>query len=318
MRIVFAGTSEFAYDHLFSLISSGYDIHTVITQPDRPSGRGLIKKDGIVKRLAILNNINVIQPHTFKKDDLPADFINNLENIKPDIMVVVSYGMILPQWVLDLPTFGCVNVHASLLPRWRGAAPIQRAIEYGDKRTGITVIKMDKGLDTGNILFRSSVPILDSYKTLDLQKILAEEGSRAINYVLDNIEKITPELQSIYNITYAKKIEKNEALLDFYDDAFSLSRKIRAFNPFPGAIIRLNAFKDPLKVWDAIPLKNDNLRGVPGAIESFDDEGVNVFTSRGILRLLELQRLGASRSSIKDFINGYKSRFFLNKNIIAK
>lgn len=318
MRILFAGTSEFAYDHLHSLISQGHDIHTVITKPDRPSGRGLVKKDGIVKRLAIKNNINVIQPNTLKKDDLSVSLVNELEGIKPDIMIVVSYGMILPRWILDLPKFGCINVHASLLPRWRGAAPIQRAIEYGDNYTGITIIKMDEGLDTGDVLFKSSISILEHYNALDLQKLLSKEGSYAINHVLKRIKTIVPEPQPVSGITYAKKIKKDEALLDFSDDAISLSRRIHAFNPYPGAIIRLHNFDEPLKVWNAIPLENDNIEGVPGSIESFDDAGVNVFTRSGILRLTELQRLGSSRSSIKDFINGYKSRFYINKNMIRK
>ncbi|AGF49340.1 methionyl-tRNA formyltransferase [Candidatus Kinetoplastidibacterium galati] len=318
MRILFAGTSEFAYDHLLSLISLGYNIHTVLTKPDLPSGRGLEKKIGIVKRLAMINNINVIQPDTLNKDNLSANFICELKDIRPDIMIVVSYGMILPRWILDIPRFGCVNVHASLLPRWRGAAPIQRAIESGDKYTGITVIKMDEGLDTGDVLFKSSIPILNHYSALDLQKLLSEEGSYAIDYVLKNIETIIPEPQSTSNITYAKKIKKNEALLDLSDDAISLSRRIRAFNPYPGAIIRINNFTESLKVWDAIPLENSSIEGVPGSIDSFDDGGVNVFTKRGILRLTELQRLGSGRSSIKDFINGYKSRLRVHKDMTTK
>ncbi|AGF48619.1 methionyl-tRNA formyltransferase [Candidatus Kinetoplastibacterium oncopeltii TCC290E] len=317
MRILFAGTSEFAYDHLHSLISLGYDIHTVITKPDHPSGRGLIKKDGIVKRLAMMNNIKVIQPNTLKKEDIPLRLIDELEDIKPDIMIVVSYGMILPKCILDIPRLGCINVHASLLPRWRGAAPIQRAIEFGDNHTGITIIKMDEGLDTGEILFKSSIPILNHYSAFNLQKLLSEEGSNAINYVLKNIETIVPEPQSISGITYAKKIKKDEALLDFSDDALSLSRKIRAFNPSPGAIIKLRNFGEPLKVWNAIPLETKCNVVIPGSVESFDNEGINVFTRSGILRLTELQRLGAVRSSIKDFINGYKHRFYMHKDIMA-
>ncbi|MBW0454623.1 MAG: methionyl-tRNA formyltransferase [Candidatus Kinetoplastibacterium crithidii] len=316
MRIIFAGTSDFARSHLVHLLSLGYDISAVFTQPDRPSGRGMKLKSSPVKQAALEAGIKIFQPSNLKQEDLSNDIRDFLTKEIPDIIIVVAYGLILPSWLLNLPKLGCINVHASLLPRWRGAAPIQRAIEYGDKYSGITIIKMDSGLDTGCILLQSKVPILDDFCSKDLEIRLAYEGISSLSYVIKNIDKLPVNPQSKDGVSYAKKIEKSESILNFSNDAFSLERKIRAFNPFPGAIIKLPSFDKPIKVWQALAF-NSSFEGPSGVITDINvHQGLDISTGKGILRLKEVQKSGCNKCSISDFISGHKDRLSLGMKVI--
>ncbi|AGF47192.1 methionyl-tRNA formyltransferase [Candidatus Kinetoplastibacterium desouzaii TCC079E] len=319
MRIIFAGTSDFAAIHLNYLFSLGHEIPIVITQPDSHSGRGLLLKCSPVKQLAIERNVKVFQPNSLSIEPNGStqtlELRNTLLDLNPDIIVVVSYGLILPRWLLNLPKFGCVNVHASFLPRWRGAAPIQRSIEYGDAYTGITIIKMDSGLDTGDILFQSKIPIMDYFTYQDLHDLLAFEGSRGLEYVLANFNNIDPYPQLKDGVTYAKKIEKKDSILDFSKDACYLERLIRSLNPYPGSIIRLPIFKDPIKVWKALVLDYKG-KEVPGTIINVDEIGIDIVTSQGALRLKELQKSGSKKSMVADFVRGYRRLLKVGMQVI--
>ncbi|AFZ82921.1 methionyl-tRNA formyltransferase [Candidatus Kinetoplastidibacterium crithidiae] len=316
MRIIFAGTSDFARFHLAHLLSLGYDITSVFTQPDRPSGRGMHLSSSPVKKLALEAGLKVFQPSNLNQECLSDDIRDFLTKEVPDIVIVVAYGLILPSWLLKLPKLGCINVHASLLPRWRGAAPIQRAIEYGDKYSGITIIKMDSGLDTGCILLQSIVPISDDFCSKDLEARLASEGVNSLVHVIKNINELPVNPQSEDGVSYAKKIEKSESILNFSNDALSLERKIRAFNPFPGVIIRLPSFDKPIKVWQALAI-NSSFEGPSGVITDISvNQGIDISTGKGILRLKEVQKSGCNKCSASDFIRGHKDRLLLGMKVI--
>ncbi|WBF65453.1 MAG: methionyl-tRNA formyltransferase [Candidatus Kinetoplastibacterium crithidii] len=316
MRIIFAGTSDFARFHLVHLLSLGYDISAVFTQPDRPSGRGMKLTSSPVKQVALENGLKIFQPSNLRKEDLSDDLRDFLNKEIPDIVIVVAYGLILPSWLLNMPKLGCINVHASLLPRWRGAAPIQRAIENGDKYSGITIIKMDPGLDTGCILLQSKIPILDSFCSKDLEARLASEGVKSLIYVIENFSKLHAHPQPKDGVSYAKKIEKSESILIFSNDAFSLERKIRALNPFPGAIVRLPTFNKPIKVWQALAF-NSSFEGPSGVIVDINvHKGIDISTGKGILRLKEVQKSGCNKCSVSDFIRGHKDRLSLGMKVI--
>ncbi|MEN4920776.1 methionyl-tRNA formyltransferase [Achromobacter spanius] len=311
MRIVFAGTPEFARIAFDALRAAGHDIPLVMTQPDRPAGRGLKLTPSPVKQAAVEAGIPVAQPRSLRLDgrypDEAAEARKLLEGVAPDVMVVAAYGLILPQWVLDLPRLGCLNIHASLLPRWRGAAPIQRAIEAGDARTGVTIMQMDQGLDTGDMLLERVVPISDETNAAQLHDALALAGGEAIVEALDSLQKgaLTPRKQPEAGVTYAAKLDKAEAALDCAQPAELLARRVRAFNPVPGATIRLPGLPDAVKVWRAQAL-DEATAAEPGSVLRAGEAGIDIATGRGVLRLLELQKAGGKRQPVDVFVRGWQ------------
>ena len=294
MRIIFAGTPEFAEHALAALIGAGHEIVLVLTQPDRPAGRGMHVQASAVKKLALANGIAVYQPERFKDPATHEPIRTACQDRGAQIMVVAAYGLILPQTVLDIPPRGCLNIHASLLPRWRGAAPIHRAIEAGDRKTGITIMQMDAGLDTGAMLLHESMDISPDDTTGSLHDKLACLGGDLIVEALARLDALTPMLQPTEGLTYAAKITKTEAQLEWNESAEILARKIRAFNPFPGATFNLGG--ESVKIWRAEVLGDSgNLEHAPGQLLNADRNTIDVACGRGALRLLELQSPGGRR-----------------------
>lgn len=312
MRLVFAGTPEFARVAYIALRDAGHDIRLVLTQPDRPAGRGLKLTPSPVKLAALEDDVKVIQPRSLRLDGkYPDDALlarDALAAAKPDVMIVAAYGLILPEWVLTLPAHGCLNIHASLLPRWRGAAPIQRAIEAGDEQTGVTIMQMDAGLDTGPMLLSKAIPITPAHTAATLHDELAELGGRLMVNALDEIAcgRSVASAQPAEGVTYAAKLEKAEAVLDLTQDAATLARRIHAFNPAPGANLRLPGLADPVKVWRA-QASPDTPGAPPGSVLRASAEGIEVATGNGILRLLELQKAGGKRQPADAFVRGWTS-----------
>jgi methionyl-tRNA formyltransferase len=310
MRVVFAGTPEFARMALEALLAAGHTVPLVLTQPDRPAGRGLKLTPSPVKQAALAAGIPVAQPRSLRLDgrypDEAAQARDLLRDAAPDVMVVAAYGLILPQWVLDLPLHGCLNIHASLLPRWRGAAPIQRAIEAGDASTGITIMQMDAGLDTGDMLLVREVPIGAEQTAGELHDVLAATGAAAITDALQGLAsaRLTPIPQPSAGVTYAAKLDKAEAALDFSLAADVLARRVRAFNPVPGATVRLPGLDDPVKVWRAQALSGAP-SCAPGTVLRVVPAGVDIATADGILRLLELQKAGGKRQPAEVFVRSW-------------
>lgn len=311
MRLVFAGTPDFARIALQALLDAGHEIPLVLTQPDRPAGRGLKLTPSPVKQAALAAGIEVAQPRSLRLDgrypDEAADARERLARIAPDVMVVAAYGLILPRWTLDLPRLGCLNIHASLLPRWRGAAPIQRAIEAGDDRTGVTIMQMDEGLDTGDMLLERVVPIGPQQTAAELHDALAETGGQAIVQALEALARggLTPRPQPEAGVTYAAKLDKAEAPLDCTLPAEVLARRVRAFNPVPGATLRLPGLDEPVKVWRAQALAGAP-SAQPGCVLHAGPEGVDIATGDGVLRLLELQKAGGKRQPVDVFVRGWQ------------
>lgn len=310
-RVVFAGTPAFAAVALQAIARAGHEVLGVLTQPDRPAGRGMMLQASEVKRWAQAHDVPVLQPHGLRLDGRYADEAAaaqaQLQAWRPDVMVVAAYGLILPQWVLDLPRWGCLNIHASLLPRWRGAAPIHRAIEAGDAETGITIMQMDAGLDTGDILLTARVPIDEDATTADVHDELAAlGGDLAVQALADaEVGRLQPEPQAQDGVCYAHKIDKAEAWLDWSLSATALARRVRAFNPFPGAAMRLGDAGDLVKVWAASAQPSDTTGVVPGAVLAVGPEGVDIACGEGLLRCTELQRAGAKRMAVADFLRGH-------------
>jgi methionyl-tRNA formyltransferase len=310
MRVIFAGTPEFARVALAQLHAAGHEIPLVLTQPDRPAGRGMALQSSSVKLWAASHGIALAQPRSLRLDGkYPEDAAAAklaIEAANSDVMVVAAYGLILPQWVLSLPRSGCLNIHGSLLPRWRGAAPIHRAIEAGDLETGITIMQMDAGLDTGDMLLTARVPIAANDTTASLHDTLAELGGRLIVEAVGLAARgeLKPVKQPAAGVTYAQKIEKAEALIDWSLPAEVIGRRIRAFDPFPGAQARLNG--ETLKLWryelDSCLRKEDVGYGM---ILSANADGVRVACGEGALRLTELQRPGGKRLPAADFLRGF-------------
>jgi methionyl-tRNA formyltransferase len=303
MRIIFAGTPAFSVAALDALVAAGHVVVLVLTQPDRPSGRGLRTAPSAVKAAAERHGIPVLQPLTLKDSGTQA----RLRDARADALVVAAYGLILPQAVLDLPRHGAINIHASLLPRWRGAAPIQRALLAGDPVSGISIMQMDAGLDTGPVLLREAVDIAPDETGGTLHDKLASLGARLIVTALERISRgvaqATP--QPAAGATYAPKIGKTEARIDWTRAAVEIERQIRAFNPFPGALARLRA--DDIKVWRSTQVSAAPAApgvGSPGAILRVDDAGIEVACGVGALRLTELQRAGGKRLSADAFLRG--------------
>lgn len=310
LKVVFAGTPEFAAVALQALLAAGFEVKLVLTQPDRPAGRGMKLQASPVKQLALRHGIPVSQPMSLKLDgkypDDAAAARAALLAADADVMVVAAYGLILPQWTLELPRLGCLNIHASLLPRWRGAAPIHRAIEAGDLETGITIMQMDQGLDTGDMLLVEKLTIRADDSTGALHDRLAVLGGRLIVEALELAAcgGLTRTPQPAEGVNYAHKIEKAEALLDWSLDAATLARRVRAFNPFPGAVTSWQG--ESLKVWTAFA-EGDAVASTDfpaGRVRSADADGVRVQTGAGVLRLTELQRAGGKRLAVADFLRG--------------
>jgi methionyl-tRNA formyltransferase len=296
MRIVFAGTPEFARQALVALVQAGHDIVLVLTQPDRPSGRGMKQRASVVKIEAEARQIPVYQPERLKDPAMYAPILG----ARPELMVVAAYGLILPQAVLEIPKYGCVNIHASLLPRWRGAAPIQRAIEAGDRETGICIMQMEAGLDTGPVLSTSVVPIRDSDTAGALHDVLAKVGARAIVDALEGLHALKPVAQSAEGVSYAAKVTKEDALLDWNRASDVLARKVRAFNPTPGAWTVHN--KEQIKIWQALPATSS---GEAGRILVASTDELIVACGSGALEITELQRPGSKRMPRAAFLAGY-------------
>lgn len=308
MRLIFAGTPEFARIALEHLHQAGFEIALVLSQPDRPAGRGMKLQASPVKQFAVSKQIPVAQPRSLRLDGkYPDDAAAARDAILAagaDVMVVAAYGLILPQWVLDAPRRGCMNIHASLLPRWRGAAPIHRAIEAGDALTGVTIMQMDAGLDTGDMLLGESLPIRADDTTGSLHDRLAELGGRLMVEALElaSCGGLKPEPQPLDGVTYAHKIEKAEAAIDWTQSAAVIARRVRAFNPFPGASAALGG--EPVKVWSACA-EEVAATAVPGQVMDVGADGVRVQTGSGVLVVQELQRSGGKRLQVSDFLRGF-------------
>ncbi|MDP2882856.1 MAG: methionyl-tRNA formyltransferase [Azonexus sp.] len=295
MRLIFAGTPEFAARTLQAIVSAGHDVALVLTQPDRPAGRGMSLQPSAVKTVALKNGIEVFQPLTLRDAEAQA----KIAAVGAEVMVVAAYGLILPQIVLDMPRFGCINIHGSLLPRWRGAAPIQRALLVGDAETGVCIMQMEAGLDTGPVLLRGAFPIEANDTTATLHDRLAELGAQLIVEALGRLP-LPAEPQPAEGVTYAHKIEKAEALIDWSKSAVELDRHIRAFNPFPGAQAWFGG--QTVKLWQATPVAGD---GEIGTILAVDRSRVVVACGAGALAVSELQKAGGKRLPVQQFLAGH-------------
>ena len=337
MRLIFAGTPEFARVALEHLQQGGHEVALVLTQPDRPAGRGMKLQASSVKQYAVEHGIAVAQPRSLRLDGKYPQEAQAakaaIEAAQADAMVVAAYGLILPQWVLDTMAaapgrpkqgtapsggsaahevasvgarkFGCFNIHASLLPRWRGAAPVHRAIEAGDSETAVTIMQMDAGLDTGDMLMAHTVPIEASDTTGSLQDRLAQLGGRLILLALQKAEAhaLKPVPQSAQGVTYAQKIEKNEAGIDWRQGAAQIAQKVRAFNPFPGASATLNG--ETLKIWMAVPAAlAPPAQAPPGTVLMVDSQGLAVAAKDSVVVITELQRPGGKRLPVAEFLRG--------------
>jgi methionyl-tRNA formyltransferase len=321
LRVIFAGTPEFARVALAQIHAAGHDVVLVLTQPDRPSGRGLKLQPSAVKQFALDHCIPIAQPRSLKSDgkypDDAAQARVAIANTQADVMVVAAYGLILPQDVLKMPRLGCLNIHGSLLPRWRGAAPIHRAIEAGDAQTGITIMQMDVGLDTGDMLLVQTCPIAPLVTTGQLHDQLAALGSEMIVRALALAESggLVPVKQPEQGITYAHKVEKSEAAIDWSQPATDIVRRICAFNPNPGAHTTKGG--ETLKVWraevvdtaadvdDATDAVSMPQTAVSGQIVALVPVGIDVYAMNSVVRLTELQRAGGKRLSAGDFLRGF-------------
>ena len=310
MRVLFAGTPEFARVALQSLLDAGFTVPLVLTQPDRPAGRGMKLQASPVKQCALEHGIAVAQPRSLRLDgkypDDAAAARDALHAAQADAMVVAAYGLILPQWVLDLPRLGCLNIHASLLPRWRGAAPIHRAIEAGDTETGITIMQMDAGLDTGAMLLTERLAITDRDTTATLHDPLATMGGRLVVQALEQAASggLTAVAQPQEGVTYAHKIEKSESTIDWSLPAAVIGQRIRAFDPFPGASTDIGG--EVIKIWNyEIDSNEGSFHKDFGHVLHVNGSGVTVACGAGTLRLTSLQRAGGKRLAAADFLRGF-------------
>lgn len=311
LRVIFAGTPEFARVALERLHAAGHTIALVLSQPDRPAGRGMKLQASAVKQFALDHAVPVAQPRSLRLDGkYPEDAVaarQTIADAQADVMVVAAYGLILPQWVLDDMAagggLGCLNIHGSLLPRWRGAAPIHRAIEVGDAETGVTIMQMDVGLDTGDMLLKQALPILDTDTTASLHDKVADLGADMVVQALDLAAQgaLRPVKQPDAGVTYAHKIEKHEAPIDWRLDAATIVRRVRAFNPFPGASTVLNG--EVIKVWGAQVAQGTQAADF-GQIVAVAPEGIAVAAMNSIAILTELQRPGGKRLPAAEFLRG--------------
>jgi len=304
VRVGFAGTPEFARVALAAMAAAGFDVPLVLTQPDRPAGRGLKLQASPVKQFAAAHGMPVLQPRSLRLDGkFPDDAAAAREALQAaalDVLVVAAYGLILPPWVLALPARGCLNIHASLLPRWRGAAPIHRAIEAGDAETGITIMQMDAGLDTGPMLLRQSVAIAGSDTTASLHDKLAALGGERVVQALRELDTLAPTVQPDAGVTYAHKIDKAEGAIDWSLPAAVIERRVRAFDPFPGASFTIGG--ETLKLWRAAVVPG---QGTAGEVLPAGDGRLVVACGEAALDVLELQRTGGRRIAVRDFLHGH-------------
>jgi len=297
LRIIFAGTPDFAAEALAALIDTSHEVVAVYTQPDRPAGRGRKLKPGPVKQLALQQQLPVLQPVSLKT----AESIEEFRAIEADVMVVAAYGLLLPPEVLQIPRYGCLNIHASLLPRWRGAAPIQRAILAGDTQSGITIMQMDAGLDTGAMLLKKSCPITQEDTSASLHDRLATLGAQAIVEALNQLSDLKALPQDESQVTYASKLSKSEALIDWHRSAEVLDRLVRAFNPWPVAQTTANG--QTLRIWAAQPL-TEQTEGSAGTVIRSEKQGIDVACGNGVLRITRLQPAGSTPMDAAAFLNG--------------
>jgi len=312
LKIIFAGTPEFAAIHLKALIDSEHEVVAVYTQPDRPAGRGKKLQPSPVKQVALDNNIPVYQPLNFKEQSSIAE----LKSLDADVMVVVAYGLLLPLAVLEAPKFGCLNVHASLLPRWRGAAPIQRCIEAGDKETGITIMQMDIGLDTGDMLHKVTTEILPEDTGGSLHDRLAALGPDSLLATLSQVENgtLSPEAQENELATYAHKLKKEEALIEWSLSAEEIALKVRAFNPFPMSYTLMDGQRIRVLYAQAV---NQDHSSEPGTILSVSSSGLEVACGQGVLAITMVQLAGKKAMRIADILNGQPNLFQVNHQLAS-
>ncbi|AMO54290.1 methionyl-tRNA formyltransferase [Endozoicomonas montiporae] len=312
LKIVFAGTPDFASAHLQAVLDTHHEVIAVYTQPDRPAGRGRKLKPSPVKELALQHSIPVYQPKTLRDETVQQE----LADLGADLMIVVAYGLILPQVVLDTPKHGCINVHGSILPRWRGAAPIQRAIAAGDEESGVTIMQMDAGLDTGNMLIKAYCPINTTDTSSDLHDRLIEVGQPALVEAVHAIAEGTlePEKQDDNLACYAHKMSKEEAQIDWSKTAGELHNLVRAFNPWPVATAEFDGLT--IRVWEAAVAREDvqsHSDKEPGALLKADKEGLDIACQQGILRVTKVQLPGSKAMAVSDLLNSKKELFTVGK-----
>ncbi|OED43428.1 methionyl-tRNA formyltransferase [Endozoicomonas sp. (ex Bugula neritina AB1)] len=311
LKIIFAGTPDFASAHLQAVLDTHHDVIAAYTQPDRPAGRGRKLKPSPVKELALKYDIPVFQPKSLRDEKAQQE----LANLNADLMIVVAYGLILPQVVLDTPKSGCINVHGSILPRWRGAAPIQRAIAAGDKESGVTIMQMDAGLDTGDMLIKAYCPIHTTDTSSNLHDRLIEVGSPALVKAIDDIANgaLTLEKQDDDQACYAHKMSKEEARINWGKPAEELDCLVRAFNPWP---VATTVFDDLIiRVWEAERLL-ENSNKEPGSLVNVSKEGLDIACREGLLRITKVQLPGSKAIAVSDLLNSKKDMFTVGKRFI--
>lgn len=310
LKIIFAGTPEFAALHLQALIDSEHDVIAVYSQPDRPAGRGKKLQASAVKQLALQHDLAVFQPESLKTQESQLA----LAELNADIMVVVAYGLILPSGILNAPKLGCLNVHGSLLPKWRGAAPIQRSLWAGDSETGVTVMQMDEGLDTGAMLLKHSLTISKDDTSATLYQKLAEMGPTALLETLDSLTELQPQIQDNKLASYAKKLSKEEAKIDWHLSAEQIERNIRAFNPWPVAFFTRNNAN--IKVYASEVVISNSATTPPGEIIKSDKQGILVATGNNSLLIKKLQLPGKKPMLAADVLNGRADWFVEGHSLI--
>ena len=313
MRVIFAGTPEFARVALAQLHAAGFEILLVLSQPDRPAGRGMKLQQSAVKQWARAHQITVAQPRSLRLDGKYPDDARQardaIEAARADVMVVAAYGLILPQWVLDAPRLGCLNIHASLLPRWRGAAPIHRAIEAGDTHTGVTIMQMDAGLDTGDMLLVEQLAIEPLDTTESLHGKLAALGGRLVVEALEMAAcgGLRRASQPAEGVTYAHKIEKLEAVIDWTQPAALIERRIRAFQPFPVAVSTLGTEPVKFRAAELLAIAPPP-DAVPGQVLAVSGQGVDICAADGVVRVVGLQKAGGKALDVAEFLRGFEIR----------